>query len=64
MSSIKSVSPKGLSRFSRSEEAQQYSELKQELANKYYDNIQGYMDGKAGFIKAMDMKAAKWRASD
>ncbi|MCC3437945.1 MAG: GrpB family protein [Oscillatoriales cyanobacterium] len=49
---------------SHPEDAQQYSELKQELANKYYDNIQAYMDGKAGFIKAMDMKAAKWRASD
>jgi hypothetical protein len=22
------------------------------------------MDGKAGFIKAMDMKAPKWRSSD
>ncbi|MEO9128291.1 MAG: GrpB family protein [Microcoleus sp.] len=28
------------------EYAQQYSELKQQLANKYHDNIQGYMDGK------------------
>ena len=48
---------------SHPEEAQQYSELKRELANKYHDNIQGYMDGKDGFIKAMDLKAAKWRAS-
>src|SRR4028119_2538328 len=46
-----------------SEDAQQYSELKRELANKYYDNIQGYMDGKDEFIKAMDLKAAKWRSS-
>ncbi len=48
---------------SHPEAAQQYSELKRELANKYQDNIQGYMDGKDGFIKAMDLKAAKWRAS-
>jgi GrpB-like predicted nucleotidyltransferase (UPF0157 family) len=48
---------------SHPEDAQQYSELKRELANKYHDNIQGYMDGKDAFIKAMDMKAAKWRAS-
>ncbi|MEG4632546.1 GrpB family protein [Microcoleus sp. AR_TQ3_B6] len=48
---------------SHPEEAQQYSELKRELANKYHDNIQGYMDGKDGFIKAMDLKAAKWRSS-
>src|SRR4028118_2117335 len=46
-----------------SEDAQQYSELKRELANKYHDNIQGYMDGKDEFIKAMDLKAAKWRSS-
>ena len=46
-----------------SEAAQEYSELKRELANKYHDNIQGYMDGKDGFIKAMDLKAAKWRTS-
>ena len=49
---------------SHPKDAHQYSELKQELANKYYNNIEGYMDGKTGFIKAMDMKAAKWRASD
>lgn len=48
---------------SHPEEAQQYSELKRELANKYHDNIQAYMDGKDGFIKEIDLKAAKWRAS-
>ncbi|MEG4093094.1 GrpB family protein [Microcoleus sp. Pol12B4] len=48
---------------SHPEDAQQYSELKRELANKYHDNIQAYMDGKDWFIKAMDLKAAKWRAS-
>jgi len=46
-----------------SEAAQEYSELKRKLAKKYPDNIQGYMDGKDGFIKAIDLKAAKWRAS-
>ena len=43
-----------------SEAAQEYSELKRKLANTYPDNIQGYMDEKDGFIKAMDLKAAKW----
>jgi len=46
-----------------SEAAQEYSELKRKLAQKYPDNIQAYMDGKDGFIKAMDLKAAKWRSS-
>ncbi|WP_445174139.1 GrpB family protein [Microcoleus sp.] len=46
-----------------SEAAQEYSELKRKLAQKYPDNIQGYMDGKDGFIKEIDLKAAKWRAS-
>ena len=46
-----------------SEAAQQYSELKRELANKYHDNIQAYMNGKDGFIKEIDLKAAKWRSS-
>jgi GrpB-like predicted nucleotidyltransferase (UPF0157 family) len=46
-----------------SEAAQEYSELKIKLAQKYFDNIQAYMDGKDGFIKEIDLKAAKWRAS-
>ena len=46
-----------------SEAAQEYSELKRKLAEKYPDNIQPYMDGKDGFIKEIDRKAAKWRAS-
>jgi GrpB-like predicted nucleotidyltransferase (UPF0157 family) len=44
------------------EDAQKYSELKRELAKKYPDNIESYMDGKDGFIKEMDIKAARWRA--
>jgi GrpB-like predicted nucleotidyltransferase (UPF0157 family) len=43
------------------EDAQKYSELKRELARKYPQNIDRYMDGKDGFIKEMDKKAARWR---
>ncbi len=39
------------------EEAQQYSQLKRELAKKYPTNIQKYMDGKDSFVKAIDKKA-------
>ncbi|MBE9188013.1 GrpB family protein [Microcoleus sp. LEGE 07076] len=49
---------------SHPEDGQQYSELKRKLANTYHDNIQGYMDGKDGFIKEIDRKAAKWRSPD
>jgi GrpB-like predicted nucleotidyltransferase (UPF0157 family) len=41
------------------EEAQRYSELKQHLAQQYPDDIQGYMDGKDEFIKAIDRTATK-----
>jgi GrpB-like predicted nucleotidyltransferase (UPF0157 family) len=44
-------------------DAQNYSELKQELAKKYPNNIKRYMDEKDGFIKEMDTKAAEWRTS-
>jgi GrpB-like predicted nucleotidyltransferase (UPF0157 family) len=43
------------------EEAQAYSSLKQSLAEKYPDDIEGYMDGKHDFIQEIDRKAAKWR---
>ena len=43
------------------EDAQQYSQLKRELASKYPHNIDKYMDGKDGFIKEIDKKAAQWR---
>lgn len=43
------------------EDAQRYSELKHRLAREYPTNIDGYMDGKDGFIKEMDKKAAQWR---
>ena len=43
------------------EDAQKYSELKQELARKYPNNIEAYMNGKDEFIKEMDKKAAEWK---
>ena len=45
------------------DEARQYSELKQKLAERYPQDIEGYMDGKDGLIKDMDKKAAVWRKS-
>jgi GrpB-like predicted nucleotidyltransferase (UPF0157 family) len=45
------------------EAAREYSELKQALAQKYPTDIQGYMDGKDGFIKEIDRQAAHWRNS-
>jgi GrpB-like predicted nucleotidyltransferase (UPF0157 family) len=42
------------------EDAQQYSELKQKLAQQYPNDIEAYMDGKDPLIKEMDQKAAKW----
>lgn len=42
------------------DEAQQYSDLKRKLAQQYSQDIEGYIDGKDGFIKAIDLKAAQW----
>ncbi|MBD2185640.1 GrpB family protein [Planktothrix sp. FACHB-1355] len=39
------------------EDAQKYSELKRELANKYPRDIESYMDGKDEFIKEIERKA-------
>ncbi len=47
---------------SHPESAREYSNLKRELAAKYPENIDKYMDGKDGFIKLMDRHAAKWRS--
>ena len=44
-----------------SEVAQKYSELKRELAKKYPEDIQAYMNGKNGFIKEVEKKALEWR---
>jgi GrpB-like predicted nucleotidyltransferase (UPF0157 family) len=45
------------------EAAREYSQLKQELAQKYPNDLQGYMDGKDGFIKEIDRQAANWQRS-
>jgi GrpB-like predicted nucleotidyltransferase (UPF0157 family) len=45
------------------EDAQRYSELKRKLADEHPQSIDGYMDGKDGFIKEMDRRAAHWRTS-
>ena len=47
---------------SHPESAREYSNLKRELAAKYPQNIDRYMDGKDGFIELMDRKAARWRS--
>ena len=44
-------------------DAQKYSELKRRLAEEHPQNMDGYMDGKDGFIKEMDRRAARWRTS-
>ena len=47
---------------SHPEDAMEYSQLKQLLAQTYPDDIESYMDGKAEFIKEIDRKAAVWRS--
>jgi GrpB-like predicted nucleotidyltransferase (UPF0157 family) len=42
--------------------AQQYSELKRQLAKQYPQDIEGYMDGKDEFVKVMEKKALEWQA--
>jgi GrpB-like predicted nucleotidyltransferase (UPF0157 family) len=42
------------------EDAQKYSELKRRLAEENSQNMDGYIDGKDGFIKETDQKAAQW----
>lgn len=44
---------------SHPETALEYSKLKQQLAQKYPNDIQSYMDGKAEFISEIDKKAAE-----
>ncbi|WP_274310041.1 GrpB family protein [Solibacillus daqui] len=41
-------------------EAQNYSQLKQTLADKYPNSIEMYIEGKNDYIKTIDYKAAKW----
>jgi GrpB-like predicted nucleotidyltransferase (UPF0157 family) len=42
--------------------AAKYDVLKRELAAAHATDRQAYMDGKDGFIKEMDIRAAAWRA--
>jgi GrpB-like predicted nucleotidyltransferase (UPF0157 family) len=39
-------------------DAREYSELKRKLAVEHAENADGYMDGKDGFIKEIDRRAA------
>jgi GrpB-like predicted nucleotidyltransferase (UPF0157 family) len=41
--------------------AQAYGRLKEELAQEFPEDIEGYMEGKDGFIKKIDKKARAWR---
>ena len=41
--------------------AQQYSDLKCQLAHQYPEDIQSYMDGKNAFIKDMERRALAWK---
>ena len=43
------------------ENAEQYSQLKQKLAQKHPYDIEGYMDGKDEFVKRMEKKAMEWQ---
>ncbi|WP_197480121.1 GrpB family protein [Anabaena sp. 4-3] len=42
--------------------AQKYSELKRQLVQQYLNDINGYMDGKDGFIKEMEKTALIWKS--
>src|SRR5918911_3848893 len=44
-------------------DAQRYGELKRKLAEEHPQSMDEYMDGKDGFIKEMDRRAARWRTS-
>jgi GrpB-like predicted nucleotidyltransferase (UPF0157 family) len=44
-------------------DAERYSELKRRLAKEHPWSGEGYMDGKDGFIKEMNQRAAQWRTS-
>lgn len=45
------------------EDARAYGELKRKLAEEYPWHMDGYIDGKDGFIKEMDRRAARWRSA-
>jgi GrpB-like predicted nucleotidyltransferase (UPF0157 family) len=44
-------------------DAQSYSELKRRLAEEHPQSMDEYMDGKDGFIKEIERRAAQWRTS-
>jgi GrpB-like predicted nucleotidyltransferase (UPF0157 family) len=44
-------------------DAQRYGELKRRLAEEHPQSFDEYMDGKDGFIKEIDRRAAQWRTS-
>ena len=41
--------------------AQQYSKLKRELAKRYPQDIEGYIDGKDEFVQMVEKKALEWQ---
>ena len=43
------------------EEAPAYSRLKEELARRFPEDVDSYIQGKDGFIKEMDRRAYTWR---
>ena len=43
------------------EEARSYSRLKEELAKKFSDDIESYVEGKESFIQEIDQRARAWR---
>ena len=43
------------------EDAQKYGELKLKLAQKYPEDIEGYINGKDEFVKEIEKKAIQWR---
>ncbi|BAZ41967.1 hypothetical protein NIES4101_79350 [Calothrix sp. NIES-4101] len=48
---------------SHPEDARAYSELKRNLAQKFANDIESYMDGKDGFIQEIQKRASIWRKS-
>jgi GrpB-like predicted nucleotidyltransferase (UPF0157 family) len=45
------------------DDALKYSNLKRELAQQHPEDIEGYVNGKDGFIKEMERKAIEWKRS-
>ena len=43
------------------EEARAYSRLKEELAQRFPEDMDSYVQGKDGFIKEIDRRAYTWR---